>query len=139
MNRIKKGPSTSVATSRGWRNISNISFRKKEDARIMTRKKLPMAHLRTYQLHKDIFKGWHIHLNCLHLDILLLRPSHQFGDGSAGLVYDDAHAVGTRANGFGPHEGQRAQRSLGLEIEWLCRAEIDHIPSIGMMPYPLRG
>ena len=106
---------------------------------MMPRKKLPMAHLRTHQLYKDIFKGRHILLHRLHLDILLLRPSHQFGSGSAGLVYDDAHAVGTRANGFGPHERQRAQHSLGLEIEWLRRAEIDHIAAVGVMPYPLRG
>src|SRR5512145_3013805 len=105
MNRIKNGPSTRVATSRGWRKISKISFRKKEEARMMPRKKLRMAHLRPHQLDKDIFKGRLILLHRLHLDILLLRPLHQFGGGGAGLVNDDAHAVESRANGFVPHEG----------------------------------
>src|SRR5512140_3806163 len=100
MNRIKNGPNTRVATSRGWRKISKISFRKKEEARMIPRKKLRIAYLRTHQLYKDIFKRRRILLYCLHLDILLLRPAHQFGSCGARLVDDDAHAVGTRADGF---------------------------------------
>src|SRR5512143_2076760 len=139
INRIKNGPTTSVAISRGWRKISKISFRKKDEARMMPRKNLRMADLRPHQLDKNILKGWHILLHRLHLHILLLRPAHQFGGSSVGLINNDAHAVVTRAHSFIPHEGQCAQLNLGLVIEWLDRSEIDHIATIGMMPYPLRG
>ena len=101
---------------------------------MMPRKKLPIAHPRAYKFYEDIFKGWRIFLHRLYLNILLLRPAHQFGNGSAGLIYNDAHAIGTRADGLGPHEGQRAQHGLCLEIEWLCRAEINHIAAVSMMP-----
>ena len=101
---------------------------------MMPRNGLPMIHLRTHQFHKDIFKGRHIILYRLHLDILLLRPAHQFGGGGAGLVDDDAHAVGACTDGLGPHERQRTQPCLGLKVEFLCSVEIDHIAAIGMMP-----
>ena len=69
----------------------------------------------------------------------MLRPVHQCRGGGAGLVNDDAHAVGICANGLGPHEGQCAQPGLGLEIERLGRAEVDHLAAVGVLPYPLRG
>src|SRR5512133_3110196 len=124
MNRIRNGPSTRVTTSRGWRRISKISFRRKQEARMMPRKKSAIAPLWTHDLYTDIFKGRHPLLHRLHRNVLLLSPSHQVGGGGAGLAYDNAHTVGTGADRFGPHKGQRAQHSLGLEVERLCSAEI---------------
>src|SRR5512135_3541277 len=98
MNRIRNGPSTRVATSRGWRRISKISFRKKEEDRMMPRKKLPMARLRAHEFHKDVFKRRHVLLHRLYLYVLLLCPTHQFGSVATGLTYDDPHAVGTGAD-----------------------------------------
>src|SRR5512135_3522034 len=119
MNRIKNGPSTRVATSRGWRTISKISFRKKEEDRMMPRKKLPMAHRRAHEFDKDVFKWRHILLHRLYLDVLPLCPSHELGGVAVGLVYDDTHAVRAGTDRLGTHKRQGAQYGLGLEIEWL--------------------
>src|SRR5262249_49790239 len=101
-SRIRKGPSSRLSTSRGWRRTSLTSLLK-NDSRRMNGLNMGSFRLRSlHELNKNVVEGWLIFLSLLDGNVgMLLHDIEDHRQASCGVVDIQVEQAGLAARA--PH------------------------------------